>query len=238
MGVVTRRALLDGMWRAGALCLSSTALARSVDSQAESLPSLPSLLSVAQRWLIGLNEPLVSEFTTDWPDGSALREVLPGQVPVVRHLGLMPALAPSSIAPLVQHLVMQSNHLEWRRSYQPPAVSTQFMENYGWTEWVGLKGPLPSLHLACGVLLLGPETDYPWHRHAAEEIYLPLAGRGLWRQGDEPWQERLPGAVIHHRSWERHAMRTSKEPMLALYLWRAADLRQGSTLDGERESAD
>jgi len=235
MGIVTRRMLLHGLLHAGALCMASTALATSEKGPAEGLPSL---LSAAKRWLIGLDNALVSEFMTDWPDGPALREVLPSQVPVVRRLSVMPALAPVSIAPLVQRIALQANHLEWRRSYQQPAVSAQFMENYGWTEWVGLKGPLPSLHLACGVLLLGPGTHYPWHRHAAEEIYLPLAGRALWRQGDEPWQERLPGAVIYHRSGERHAMRTSKQPMMALYLWRAADLHQGATLDDERESAD
>ena len=195
------------------------------------------LLRAAQQWLTGLNDPRVSHFMVDWPSTSALRAILPTQVPVVSYLPATSALAPPSIASLVQSIVHEAAHFEWRRSYQTPAVSAQFMDNYGWTEWVGLRGPVPSERLACGLLLLGPGVYYPWHRHAAEELYLPLAGRAAWKRGDGAWQQQAPGSVIHHAAWQRHAMQTDLEPLLALYMWRGADLHQGSRLDDPTEAA-
>jgi hypothetical protein len=92
-----------------------------------------------------------------------------------------------------------------------------------------LNGPRYSDRLASGFLLLGPDTLYPRHRHAAEEIYLPLVGAAEWQQGDTVWRRHPAGTVIHHRSEEPHAMRTGAEPLLALYLWRG-NLEQKSRL--------
>ncbi len=85
--------------------------------------------------------------------------------------------------------------------------------------------------IACGFLILGPSTHYPRHRHEAEEIYLPLSGTAAWQQGDAGWQDRAPGALIHHASEEPHAMRTRGSPLLALYLWRSDNLAQKARLD-------
>jgi len=103
-------------------------------------------------------------------------------------------------------LVAAAPTLAWRRSYSPAAVGAQFYENYGWTEFAGLTGPIPSKHLACGVLLLGPQVTYPPHRHEAEEIYVPLAGTAKWRHGNESWRERPPGNVIHHARHESRSI--------------------------------
>ena len=74
--------------------------------------------------------------------------------------------------------------------------------------------------------MLGPATHYPRHRHEAEEIYLPLSGTAAWQQGDARWRDRPPGTLIHHAGNEPHAMRTGAGPLLALYLWRSANLAQ------------
>jgi hypothetical protein len=81
--------------------------------------------------------------------------------------------------------------------------------------------------------MLGPFTHYPRHRHDAEEIYLPLSGAAEWQQGDAVWRERLPGTLIRHAGGEPHAMRTGAGPLLALYLWRGANLAQKAQLDAE-----
>ena len=97
--------------------------------------------------------------------------------------------------------------------------------------------PLPpgsgigAAQISCGVLVLGPNTFYPPHRHEAEEIYLPLAGTAEWLKGDGVWRHRRPGTLIHHSSEETHAMRTGEQPLLAMYLWRSADLGQNARLD-------
>jgi quercetin dioxygenase-like cupin family protein len=79
--------------------------------------------------------------------------------------------------------------------------------------------------------MLGPATLYPHHRHEAEEIYVPVSGTAAWQGGDGIWRDKPPGAVIVHERNEPHAMRTSSEPLLALYLWRSAQLDQKSRLD-------
>jgi quercetin dioxygenase-like cupin family protein len=116
-------------------------------------------------------------------------------------------------------------------AYSAATVGEAFYENYGWTEFAGVTGPVSSQRLACGVLLLGPQATYPPHRHEAEEIYVPLAGTAKWSRGNESWHERLPGNVIHHARHESHAMQTGPQPLLALYLWRSQNLAQSSHLD-------
>src|SRR5208283_5999066 len=119
--------------------------------------------------------------------------------------------------------------LAWRQTYGPDEVGAAFIENYGWTELFGARGR-ERAKTAGGLVLLGPNTSYPAHRHEAEEIYLPLSGAAHWRQGDALWRERPPGTLIHHCSEEIHAMRTGKEPLLALYLWRSEQLPQNARL--------
>jgi hypothetical protein len=91
-----------------------------------------------------------------------------------------------------------------------------------------------SERIACGFLLLGPSTLYPHQRQEAEELHLPLAGRAAWQKGAGPWREWPPGTLIQHISEEPHAMRTAARPLLALYLWRSANLSQKSRLDPPR----
>ena len=47
------------------------------------------------------------------------------------------------------------------------------LDNYGWSEWIGERGAFVSGKIACGVLLLGPDTEYPAHSHEAEEALSP-----------------------------------------------------------------
>ena len=93
-------------------------------------------------------------------------------------------------------------------------------------------GAFGSDAIACGVLILGPDIEYPAHSHEAEELYLPLAGHAWWRSVRSDWRLRAPGAWIHHPSWTTHAMRTRAEPLLAAYVWRAGDLTAKSRIDG------
>jgi hypothetical protein len=73
--------------------------------------------------------------------------------------------------------------------------------------------------LALGILLLGPKTHYPTHRHPAVEIYVVAAGEAEWRNGEAPWRREAPGSVIRHETMMPHATRTLDEPLLAVYVW-------------------
>jgi hypothetical protein len=208
--------------------------------------ALGQLLASTRHLLQSLNAPLLAAFLAEWPGpvshstsdasdpalprGSPARAAVPS-LPVLRWLPRFAGAADACDAELIAALCRAAPLLEWRQTYTAREVGVEFLENYAWCEVLGSKGLQSVPRLACGFLLLGPETLYPRHRHAAEEIYLPLSGTALWQQGDGNWRRRAPGALIHHLSEEPHAMRTADAPLLALYLWRGADLSQHAHLD-------
>jgi hypothetical protein len=184
----------------------------------------------AHRLLRELHSPQVAAFLDDWPATPEPRSVDPNALPVLRWLPQVRKEALPFSARFINACADAAALLAWRRSYTAAEVSAEFLDNYGWTELVGLEGPLPSEQLACGVLLLGPQVTYPAHLHEAEEIYVPLAGTAAWRRGEEDWCDRPPGTVIHHARYEPHAMRTGASALLALYVWRSKDLAQKSRI--------
>jgi mannose-6-phosphate isomerase-like protein (cupin superfamily) len=148
----------------------------------------------------------------------------------MRVLPRLAALASPATRGIIEQLVDAAERLAWRQTYGPEDFGAAFLESYGWSELVGLRGPIASEAIACGVLLLGAATDYPSHAHEAEELYVPLAGTAFWQCGAGPFTARVPGEAIHHPSWTPHAMRTAAEPLLALYAWRGGDLAAKSTI--------
>jgi hypothetical protein len=189
--------------------------------------------------LESLPYPALAPFLADWPAIYSRREIAPARLPVLRWLpqlaGVAAAFDAASIgADLVAAICRAAPLLEWRQTYSAADLDAAFLQNYGWSEIVGAVGPIESERLACGFLILGPSTCYPSHRHAAEELYVPLSGTAAWQQGDTVWREHAPGTPILHRSLEPHAMRTGGTPLLALYVWRGADLGQKARLDASR----
>ncbi len=154
-----------------------------------------------------------------WPSGAGAVAGAPRGLPALRHLpSAMAASVPQTEA-LAAQVIAEVATLEWRQSYTNAELQQSFLDNYGWTEIIGLRGPIRAERMASGFLLLGPRTAYPTHRHAAEELYLPLAGTAFWQRGNRGYAPRPPGQLIHHPPWLPHAMRTSDEPLLALYVW-------------------
>jgi hypothetical protein len=213
-------------------CVSAISLALAHPPWARAADSSGDLLAESRRLLVHLRSPDLAPFLPEWPDARVRRSVAPSTIPALRWLTPVQDSAPRFSSRLVHALVRSALTLAWRRSYSPALVGDTFYDNYGYAEFAGLTGPVPSAHLACGVLLLGPHLTYPPHRHEADEIYVPLAGSARWKHGAGDWTLRAPGAVIHHARHEPHAMQTDATPLLALYLWRSADLAQSSHLDG------
>jgi hypothetical protein len=173
----------------------------------------------------------IAPFLEDWPETYLPRAVTPSHLPVLRWLpdiGCDPAAFGIDLVAAVRRAAPS---MAWRQTYSTKDVDAAFLDNYGWSEILGASGPLGSERIACGFLILVPSTHYPRHRHEAEELYVPLSGTAGWQQGDAPWRERSPGSAIHHARDEPHAMRTGAKALLALYLWRSADLEQKARLD-------
>ena len=196
------------------------------------------LVNLTRRFLGEVESAALAPFLADWPQRLPTRELRASSLPVLRWL---PALVAGSAkggseAQLGTAVALgfgqAANSFAWRQSYTNRNLDERFLNNYGWTELFGLHGALVSERLACGFLLLGPQTLYPRHRHEAEEIYVPLGGMAQWQQGDGVWREQSTGTAIHHASLEPHAMRTAQQPLLALYLWRGEGLTRCPRLGG------
>ncbi len=181
--------------------------------------------------LESLRQPELAPFLADWPPVYSRREIATARLPVLRWLPELAAGAAPFGADLVAAVCGAAPLLDWRQTYTAQDLSPAFLDDYGWSEIVGSVGPIQSDRIACGFLILGPATYYPSHRHAAEELYVPLSGTAAWQQGDTAWQEQAPGTPIHHRSEQPHAMRTGTSPLLALYVWRGANRGQKARLD-------
>jgi quercetin dioxygenase-like cupin family protein len=142
----------------------------------------------------------------------------PGRLPVCHFwkrvlMGDSPLLAPlAALAPSLRW-VQNPNYVA-----QPP--DPRFLENYGYAVLAGPGGLIETRKLALGLLLLGPGTHYPTHRHPAEEIYVVASGEAEWQMGEGDWRRRPAGDVIRHDSMVPHATRALEQPLLAVYVWR------------------
>lgn len=183
-----------------------------------------SIFARIERLLESLRQPALAPFLEHWPRACATRTSVTGSLPVLRWLAQIEASESRFAADLIAAVCRDAPSLAWRQTYTAGQLGRDFLDNYGWSEIIGGSGPVASERVACGFLLLGPATHYPRHRHAAEELYLPLSGTALWQQGDAVWREHPPGTLIIHAGDEPHAMRTGSDPLLALYLWRGTNL--------------
>jgi len=181
--------------------------------------------------LKSLRAARLGPFLAEWPGKAPSRRITPTSLPVLKYTAVLESNTAPWARNVSDELFRLAPSLHWGQSYPASAVGAQFLENYGYTEIAGLHGPIPSEHVAIGFLVLGPATLYPPHRHEAEEIYVPVSGTAAWQGGDGMWRDKPPGTVIVHERNEPHAMRTSSEPLLGLYLWRSAQLEQKSRLE-------
>jgi mannose-6-phosphate isomerase-like protein (cupin superfamily) len=176
----------------------------------------------------GLVRDAVARIGWDMPP----RPLEPHPLACLHQLDRIVELAPASARPLARLLAERSNDFRWGQTYSEADFGKTFIDNYGWLEVFGTRGHFVNDEVAAGLLILGPDIVYPDHHHVAEEIYIPLTGGAEWRMGEGGFRIREAGEVIHHASNVNHAMRTGKEPLLALYIWRGGPLAAKSTITG------
>ena len=189
------------------------------------------LIDRAREFLAGNAPPVAQAFLADWPAAGARRTVPPRPLAAARWLAVAARAHSASAGALLERLAAVADSLAWRQTYAAKDLGASFLDNYCWTELVGPRGLAPSERLACGILVLGPHTLYPSHRHEAYEVYVPLAGTAKWQQGERGWRDQAPGTAVEHPSDVPHAMRTAAEPLVALYLWRSHNLAQSAQLE-------
>ncbi len=153
---------------------------------------------------------------------SARLELDPRILPVGVHFRTAVANAANGpCAPIAAALAALAPDLCWEQNanYLAAPPSADFLNNYGYVEFVGPGRPMSSEAVRVGLLLLGPKTSYPAHRHPAEEIYHVISGRARWWRQGSGWRHESAGALIHHAPGVPHAMACSEQPLLALYCW-------------------
>ena len=158
------------------------------------------------------------------------------ELPVCRHLAGAFTEASGEASRFVAPLDRILPALSWTQNpnYRRDPPSAGFLDRYGYAVVAGPENGARALahhpRLAFGLLLLGPHTTYPAHKHPASEIYVPL-GPAEWTMGEESFARREAGAVIVHNPGIVHATRTLSAPLAALYLW-AGDLATHARIVG------
>lgn len=163
---------------------------------------------------------LVSELAGLSPSGDLLG---PSVLPVCDALE---AIYPAPDGSLLKEIRDYRTDLAWRMpgfGRLPETVSSRM----GVVEFVGPDGMLAHERVRLGLLLQGAGVAYPPHRHAAEELYLVLAGTADWCIDQGKPVSRGPGSFVWHKPGQLHSMRTGSEPMLALWGW-TGDVRSAS----------
>lgn len=142
----------------------------------------------------------------------------PSGHPVTRHLPAALALARATAPDLAAALAPVAAALPWRYSYVPRDDAPGLEQEMAWAEIAGPGAPFDSEEVCLGLTLIGPGSYYPPHRHPAVELYDVVAGTAEWTAAAGPL-DRPPGSFILHPSNAPHAMRTRREPLLAIYSW-------------------
>jgi len=194
--------------------------------------SITAFIIAIRYFLAEIADPHLNSFLADWPPANCLaRPVAPHALPVLFWMPDAVKAAGKCAKPMVKTLAGLADYIAWGQTYSTEDFGVGFLEKYGWTELIGLRGPVASSRIACGFLILGPRIEYPRHSHEAEEVYVPLTGPALWLQGTQEWAYRTPCRPIYHAPRVPHAMRTETVPLLALYLWRGGNLIEKSTIE-------
>ena len=166
--------------------------------------------------------------SSGWPETVASTPApISNDLPVTKWLPQTLDNAPKTTAGLVRALAENSNRLRWQQTYTRDDLGQQFLDRYGWVMLVGPNALIHSDALLAGFLLLGPDVEYPVHKHSAEEVYVILSGRASWKVGAADWHQKPAGSIIHNPPWQPHGMRTDQgEPLLLGFMWNAATIEK------------
>ena len=141
--------------------------------------------------------------------------------------------------PLCEAIQQAARHMRWRRTYsETDGFPKAFLDAYGWFDLAGPDGPFAADNLRIMFGYWGAGLHYPDHSHAQEEHYVVLAGSAWFRLRDKPFRRLGPGQIFHTPPGVVHAAEMRDEPLLAMAIWRAADLSVRINLTGSGRDVD
>jgi hypothetical protein len=142
--------------------------------------------------------------------------------PVLDHLDSELALtAQGPLAEIGDRCARVMQQLRWSQNpnYTEYNSKASFLQGYA---YAGISGPDAPLLCAVprgGLILLGPDVEYPSHHHQPREVYLVLTPGSQWCLDEGDWFDVAAGDLIFHDSWQMHAMRSGVHPLLAFAGW-------------------
>ena len=131
------------------------------------------------------------------------------------------ALRELSLHPFPPHPSPRAQSLFFAAARLFPHLSWSSADVVAAVELVGPDGMVDCRSHRAGLYFQPARLFYTWHRHLAEEVYLPIYGAAEWLAGG-----RAPTCIpplrgcAYHASQQAHAMRTFDEPLFALWGWR------------------
>lgn len=114
-------------------------------------------------------------------------------------------------------------NLPWKYNYEPRGDMPDLGVKMAWGEIIGPEAPYLSSSFCFGFTMIAPDSLYPAHFHPAVELYYVLSGTAEWTLNGKAALQK-PGTFILHPANAVHAMRTGKEPLLAMYTWSGDDV--------------
>lgn len=122
---------------------------------------------------------------------------------------------PAPTTPLARAFAPLASRLEWnRRGSAKPEDA--YYDRHANGVILGPKGLEERKDLWIGVTVMAPETLYPDHSHAPDEVYLPLTPGEWWNTGMD-WTDPGLDGFIYNPPGITHAMRSGSAPFLALW---------------------
>ncbi|MGE0005318.1 MAG: dimethylsulfonioproprionate lyase family protein [Parvibaculaceae bacterium] len=152
---------------------------------------------------------------------SAVREPPPRRLPATRFLAECVAASMFTSPGVAAALAEIEEFLHWRQNpnYSDRRMGAGYMDNYAYAELIGSHGFFAGNDFLMGLLLLGPNSHYRDHHHAAPELYWLLTGPSEWRRDKGEFEMREAGETIWHDPHIVHATRTDASPLLAVWAW-------------------
>lgn len=193
-----------------------------IDTSSDALAGIGGLYREILSLLENCGHPAVCRMLDGQP-------VCPGQVvplqplsrPVLSCLSTVATKTSAQTVTAMQAILGVAEYLRWNQTYSDSDVPAHFLRNYAWGVVGSPEGPVRMEAMQMVLLFLGPNIEYPSHRHGPEEAYYVIAGNGMISLEGGEWEPLQPGSVIHNPPWQLHAIRTTDDPIIMVSLFQA-----------------
>ena len=154
-----------------------------------------------------------------FPDDTPAKAFEPEERPPCRLLQNERGLSSKHYADLQKAIIDAAPYMKWRQIYTD-ASQHMFMDRLGCYSVIGGGAPFISDTIRLFVVYMPDGLYYPWHIHPAEEIYMVIAGKAIFRRAGHADEVLAEGQTMFHHTNQPHAIETQNTPMLSLVAWR------------------